>query len=121
MAEQAAEKDKELAKKEKLLREDEQLKRVAKKECLFELEELKIQLELQTISPEQAITQGIDQPKMDITRIVPRFNPKEDEIRLYLTIFERQLKFLNIPETKWITYLISSLPTEIAQFIARED
>ncbi|GBO32368.1 hypothetical protein AVEN_22758-1 [Araneus ventricosus] len=49
------------------------------------------------------------------------FNPKEDEIGLYLTIFERQLKFLNIPESKWIPYLISSFPIEIAQLIARED
>ncbi|GBM18874.1 hypothetical protein AVEN_20866-1 [Araneus ventricosus] len=127
MAEQATEKDKlELAKKEKLLHENGQLKRVAKnerveKERLFEIEKLKIELELQTISQNEAIAQETDQPKMDVRRIVPRFNPKEDEIGLYLTIFERQLKFLNIPESKWIPYLISSLPTEIAQLIARED
>ncbi|GBN57850.1 hypothetical protein AVEN_30141-1 [Araneus ventricosus] len=94
MAEQAAEKDKVLTKKEVADNE-----RVEKKR-LFELEKLKIQLELQTISQKEAIAQGIDQPKMDVTRIVPRFNPKEDEIGLYLTIFERQLKFLNIPESK---------------------
>ncbi|GBN71540.1 hypothetical protein AVEN_126348-1 [Araneus ventricosus] len=58
---------------------------------------------------------------MDVRKIVPRFNPKEDEIGLYLTIFERQLKFLNIPESKWIPYLTSLLPTEIPQLITRED
>ncbi|GFW68618.1 retrovirus-related Pol polyprotein from transposon 297 [Trichonephila clavipes] len=40
---------------------------------------------------------------------------------LYLTIFERQAKFLNIPEKTWAAYLIGSLPPDIAQLIARED
>ncbi|GFU72492.1 retrovirus-related Pol polyprotein from transposon 297 [Trichonephila clavipes] len=40
---------------------------------------------------------------------------------LYLTIFERQAKFLNIPEKTWTAYLIGSLPPDIAQIIARED
>ncbi|GFT42437.1 retrovirus-related Pol polyprotein from transposon 297 [Trichonephila clavipes] len=63
----------------------------------FELEKMKIQLEM------------------------PRFNSKEDEMGLYLTIFERQAKFLNIPEKTWTAYLIGSLPPDIAQLIARED
>ncbi|GFT28662.1 retrovirus-related Pol polyprotein from transposon 297 [Trichonephila clavipes] len=40
---------------------------------------------------------------------------------LYLKIFERQVKFLNIPEKTWTAYLIGSLPPDIAQLIARED
>ncbi|GFU09721.1 uncharacterized protein TNCV_5027481 [Trichonephila clavipes] len=40
---------------------------------------------------------------------------------LYLTIFERQAKFLNIPEKTLTAYLIGSLPPDIAQLIARED
>ncbi|GFT99664.1 uncharacterized protein TNCV_1140561 [Trichonephila clavipes] len=40
---------------------------------------------------------------------------------LYLTIFERQVKFLNIPKKTWTAYLIGSLPPDIAQLIARED
>ncbi|GFU08180.1 transposon Ty3-I Gag-Pol polyprotein [Trichonephila clavipes] len=39
----------------------------------------------------------------------------------YLTIFERQAKFLNIPEKTWTAYLIGSLPPDIAQIIQRED
>ncbi|KAF8785780.1 Transposon Tf2-9 polyprotein like [Argiope bruennichi] len=58
---------------------------------------------------------------MDITKVVLRSNPKEDEIGLYLTIFESQLKFLSIPESEWIPYLISSLPTEKALLIPRQD
>ncbi|GFV55265.1 uncharacterized protein TNCV_5010131 [Trichonephila clavipes] len=40
---------------------------------------------------------------------------------LYLTIFERQAKFLNIPEKTWTAYLNGSFPPDIAQLIARED
>ncbi|GFW50519.1 transposon Tf2-9 polyprotein [Trichonephila clavipes] len=40
---------------------------------------------------------------------------------LYLTIFERQAKFLNIPEKTWTAYPIGSLPPDIAQLITRED
>ncbi|GFY12278.1 retrovirus-related Pol polyprotein from transposon 297 [Trichonephila clavipes] len=40
---------------------------------------------------------------------------------LYLTIFERQVKFLNIPEKTWTAYLIGSLPPDIAKLITRED
>ncbi|GFW43506.1 uncharacterized protein TNCV_4768591 [Trichonephila clavipes] len=43
------------------------------------------------------------------------------KVGLYLTIFERQAKFLNIPEKTWTAYLIGSLPPDIAQLIARED
>ncbi|CAL1286159.1 unnamed protein product [Larinioides sclopetarius] len=62
-----------------------------------------------------------DQAKLDLSRILPKFNPKEDEIGLYLTMFERQLKFVNIPETNWIPYLIGSLPSEINQMIVKEN
>ncbi|GFW77541.1 uncharacterized protein TNCV_2499331 [Trichonephila clavipes] len=40
---------------------------------------------------------------------------------LYLTFFERQAKFLNIPEKTWTEYLIGSLSPDIAQLIARKD
>ncbi|KAF8771446.1 hypothetical protein HNY73_018869 [Argiope bruennichi] len=75
---------------------------------------------MQKISQKETVQETI-QPRMDITKVDSRFNPKENEIGLYLTIFEHQLKFLSIPESEWIPYLISSLPTEIVQLIARED
>ncbi|XP_035214507.1 uncharacterized protein LOC118188226 [Stegodyphus dumicola] len=36
-------------------------------------------------------------------------------------MFERQLKFANIPETDWIPYLIGSLPSEINQLVVRQN
>ncbi|KAF8789940.1 hypothetical protein HNY73_005035 [Argiope bruennichi] len=97
-----------------------EVKRVEKERFFFELEKLKIKPEMQKISRKETVLET-NQPRMYITKVVPRFNTKDDEIGLYLTIFEGQLKFLSIPESKRILYLISSLPTEIAQLIAKED
>ncbi|XP_035229745.1 uncharacterized protein LOC118201708 [Stegodyphus dumicola] len=36
-------------------------------------------------------------------------------------MFEHQLKFVNIPETDWIPYLIGSLPSEINQLVVEEN
>ncbi|GFV81760.1 retrovirus-related Pol polyprotein from transposon 17.6 [Trichonephila clavipes] len=87
----------------------------------FELEKMKIQLEMQKLSQAPVASQQLENPKLELNRIIPRFNSKEDEMSLYLTIFERQVKFLNIPEETWTAYLIGSLPPDIAQLIARED
>ncbi|GFU65437.1 retrovirus-related Pol polyprotein from transposon 297 [Trichonephila clavipes] len=87
----------------------------------FELEKMKIQLEMQKLSQAPVTSQQLENPKLELNRIIPRFNSKEDEMGLYLTIFERQVKFLNIPEKTWTAYLIGSLPPDIAQLIARED
>ncbi|GIY64385.1 hypothetical protein CEXT_344251 [Caerostris extrusa] len=32
----------------------------------------------------------------------------------------QKLKFLNVPESKCVTYLIASLPSDVAELIARE-
>ncbi|GFX87523.1 retrovirus-related Pol polyprotein from transposon 297 [Trichonephila clavipes] len=87
----------------------------------FELEKMKIQLEMQKLSQAPVTSQQLENPKLELNRIIPRFNSKEDEMGLYLTIFEHQVKFLNIPEKTWTAYLIGSLPPDIAQLIARED
>ncbi|GFV12566.1 retrovirus-related Pol polyprotein from transposon 297 [Trichonephila clavipes] len=73
------------------------------------------------LSQAPVVSQQLGNPKLELNRIIPRFNSKEDEMGLYLTIFERQAKFLNIPEKTWTAYLIGSLPPDIAQLIARED
>ncbi|GFV96293.1 retrovirus-related Pol polyprotein from transposon 297 [Trichonephila clavipes] len=82
---------------------------------------MKIQLEMQKLSQAPVTSQKLENPKLELNRIIPRFNSKEDEMGLYLTIFERQAKFLNISEKTWTAYLIGSLPPDIAQLIARED
>ncbi|GFU27071.1 retrovirus-related Pol polyprotein from transposon 297 [Trichonephila clavipes] len=87
----------------------------------FELEKMKIQLEMQKLSQAPVTSQQLENPKLELNTIIPRFNSKEDKMGLYLTIFEHQAKFLNISEKTWTAYLIGSLPPDINQFIARED
>ncbi|GFS63555.1 retrovirus-related Pol polyprotein from transposon 297 [Trichonephila clavipes] len=76
---------------------------------------------MQKLSQAPVVSQQLENPKLELNRTIPRLNSKEDEMGLYLTIFERQAKFLNIPEKTWTAYLIGSLPPDIAQLIARED
>ncbi|GFV54363.1 retrovirus-related Pol polyprotein from transposon 297 [Trichonephila clavipes] len=87
----------------------------------FKREKIKIQLEMKKLSQAPVTSQQLENPKLELNRIIPRFNSKEDEMGLYLTIFERQAKFLNISEKTWTAYLIGSLPPYITQLIARED
>ncbi|GFU88444.1 retrovirus-related Pol polyprotein from transposon 297 [Trichonephila clavipes] len=87
----------------------------------FELEKMQIQLEMLKLSQAPVTSQQLENPKLKLNIIIPRFNSNEDEMGLYLTIFERQAKFLNIPKKTWTANLIGSLPPDIAQLIARED
>ncbi|GFW83128.1 uncharacterized protein TNCV_3236761 [Trichonephila clavipes] len=39
---------------------------------------------------------------------------------LFLTLFERQMKLLDLGEDLWIPYLIGALPSDVTSLIARE-
>ncbi|GBN64977.1 hypothetical protein AVEN_79977-1 [Araneus ventricosus] len=52
--------------------------------------------------------------------LMSRFNPKEDDISLFLVLFERQAKIMNIPAENQVAKPISLLPPDIVQLIARE-
>ncbi|GBM69899.1 hypothetical protein AVEN_167407-1 [Araneus ventricosus] len=103
---------------------DERMAVAAEKEAerQFELEKSRIEAGVSRNMTHANSSQEVtDQAKFDLSRILKKFNPKGDEIGLYLTVFERQLKFVNIPETNWIPYLIGSLPSEINQMIVKEN
>ncbi|GBN50978.1 hypothetical protein AVEN_141461-1 [Araneus ventricosus] len=104
-------------------KEAERLAVAAEKEAerQFELENQESKQEFLNMTHANSSQEVTDQAKFDLRRIPPKFNPKEDEIGLYLTMFERQLKFVNIPETNWIPYSIGSLPSEINQMIVKEN
>ncbi|GFY55848.1 hypothetical protein TNIN_472211 [Trichonephila inaurata madagascariensis] len=53
----------------------------------FELEKMKIQLEMQKLSQAPVTSQQLEKPRLELNRIIPRFYSKEDEMGLYLTIF----------------------------------
>ena len=101
--------------KEKLAADEDKLA----KEREFELERMKIQLESQNVSQPISIPEP-EQPKWELNRILPKYDPKDDDMALFLNLFERQLKFLKVPEIAWIPYLIGSLPSEVGKLIARE-
>ncbi|GFU68273.1 hypothetical protein TNCV_834001 [Trichonephila clavipes] len=55
----------------------------------FELEKMKHQLEIQKLSQAPVTSQQLENPMVALNRIILRFNSKDDEMGLYLTIFER--------------------------------
>ncbi|GFV60834.1 retrovirus-related Pol polyprotein from transposon 297 [Trichonephila clavipes] len=68
----------------------------------FELEEkMKIQLQMQKLSQAPVTSQQLENPKLELNRIIPRFNSKEDEMgwikELKITTFD-QLKSLIIAD-----------------------
>ncbi|GBM81117.1 hypothetical protein AVEN_109156-1 [Araneus ventricosus] len=58
--------------------------------------------------------------KNRIYGVMPRFNPKEDEISLFLVLFERQAKIINIPVKNKVSQLNTLLSPDIVQLIDRE-
>ena len=39
---------------------------------------------------------------------------------MFFNDFKSQIKFMNLPESRWILYLISTLPSDIATFIVQQ-
>ncbi|GFV71168.1 uncharacterized protein TNCV_410511 [Trichonephila clavipes] len=58
--------------------------------------------------------------RLDLKTVLPTFIPDKDNISLFLTMFERQMKLLNIPADFWVSHLIGVLPSNIGRLIARE-
>ncbi|GBM06020.1 Retrovirus-related Pol polyprotein from transposon 17.6 [Araneus ventricosus] len=53
--------------------------------------------------------------------MIPKFDQANNDISLYLILFERQAQAADVPKEFWASHLLSLLPYEIAQFVARED
>ncbi|GFT71357.1 SCAN box domain-containing protein [Trichonephila clavipes] len=58
--------------------------------------------------------------RLDLKTVLPTFIPDKDDISLFLTMFERQMKLLNVPADFWVSHLIGVLPSDIGRLIARE-
>lgn len=101
--------------KRKLEREDRRLA----EERAFELEKLKLQTQnpVTTANPSQI---NCSPMRLDLKTVLPTFIPDKDDMSLFLTMFERQMKLLNVSTDLWVSYLIGVLPTEIGKLIARE-
>ncbi|GFW33343.1 uncharacterized protein TNCV_2795101 [Trichonephila clavipes] len=85
----------------------------------FELQKIQLQNETQRVVG----TQTLPQTKIELKKLLPTFNPEVDNMDLFLTLFERQMKLLDLGEDLWVTYislLIRALPSNVTSLIARE-
>ncbi|GFW01470.1 uncharacterized protein TNCV_5031201 [Trichonephila clavipes] len=95
--------DEENKQKEQILRE-------------FELQKIRLQNETQRVVGPQTLPQT----KIELKKLQPTFNPEVDNMDLFLTLFEWQMKLLDLGEDLWVSYLIGALPSDETSFIARE-
>ncbi|GFS56597.1 uncharacterized protein TNCV_1852701 [Trichonephila clavipes] len=94
--------DEENKQKEQILRE-------------FELQKIRLQNETQRVVGPQNLPK-----KIELKKLLPTFNPEVDNMDLFLTLFKRQRKSLDLGEDLWVPYLIGALPSDVTSLIARE-
>ncbi|GBN45785.1 hypothetical protein AVEN_189627-1 [Araneus ventricosus] len=82
----------------------------------FELEKLKLQNE-----SFNSAGSGSSRPKIDFLSMIPKFDQANNDISLYLILFERQAQAADVPKEFWASHLLSLLRYEIEQLVARED
>ncbi|GFV71342.1 uncharacterized protein TNCV_3133331 [Trichonephila clavipes] len=82
----------------------------------FELQKIRLQNETQRVVGPQTLPQT----KIELKKLLPRFNPEFDSMNLFLTLFEQQMKLLDLGEDLWVPYLIGALPSDVTSLIARE-
>ncbi|GFU95969.1 uncharacterized protein TNCV_253201 [Trichonephila clavipes] len=63
--------------------------------------------------------QTLTQTKIELKKLPPTFNPEVDNMDLFRTLFERQMKLLDLDEDLWVPYLIGALPSDVTSLIAR--
>ncbi|GFR15389.1 uncharacterized protein TNCT_462271 [Trichonephila clavata] len=82
----------------------------------FKLQKIQLQKETQRVVGSQTPPQA----KLKLKKLLPTFNSEVDNMDLFLTLFERQMKLLNLGKDLWVPYLIGSLPSDVTSLIARE-
>ncbi|GBN28622.1 hypothetical protein AVEN_191324-1 [Araneus ventricosus] len=92
-----------------------------------EKEERKFQLEKMRIEAGMATPNGnlVDErqvhynSRIEMSKAMPKFDAKESDTVLYMSLFERQAKRLKIDTSDWVSCLIPLMPTEMVELIAR--
>ncbi|GFY01516.1 uncharacterized protein TNCV_2607031 [Trichonephila clavipes] len=64
----------------------------------FELQKIGLQNETQRVVNPQTLPQT----KIELKKLLPTFNPEVDNLDLFLTLFERQMKLLDLSEDLWV-------------------
>ncbi|GFY09778.1 uncharacterized protein TNCV_3697401 [Trichonephila clavipes] len=64
----------------------------------FELQKIRLQNETQRVIGPQTLPQT----KIELKKLLPTFNPEVDDMDLFLPLFERQMKLLDLGEDLWV-------------------
>ncbi|GFV08358.1 uncharacterized protein TNCV_327921 [Trichonephila clavipes] len=83
----------------------------------FQLEKLRLESERLkglTSTPEAKVS------IYELTKVVPKFEMKDGDIVVFLTLFERQAKESWHRKRHWVSALLALMPSEINQLMARE-
>ncbi|GBM35301.1 hypothetical protein AVEN_38166-1 [Araneus ventricosus] len=106
------------------LRKQEYEERKRKDEMEFELQKIRLETEGRSLNSKSVANQNVNstqiKPKLEIHHLIQKFNSDENDISLYLIMFERLAKEAEILENTCVTHLLGLLPYDIAQLIARE-
>ncbi|GFX78495.1 uncharacterized protein TNCV_1295611 [Trichonephila clavipes] len=67
----------------------------------FEMQKIRLQNETQRVVGPQILPQT----KIELKKLLPTFNPEVDNMDLFFTLFERQMKLLDLGEDLWVPYI----------------
>ncbi|GFV49669.1 transposon Ty3-I Gag-Pol polyprotein [Trichonephila clavipes] len=86
----------------------------------FELEKLKLEAQNPPAFSGNSPQMDSNPMRLDLKAVLPTFIPDKDDISLFLTMFERQIKLLIVPVNFWIFHLIGIIPSDICRLIVGE-
>ena len=87
----------------------------------FELEKLKIQSSVKTVSlTSNSSVNEIAPKRVNLKDLVPRFDPKQIDVTLFFMIFERQAEKEKIEKNYWVSQLLTLLPSEMSELILKQ-
>lgn len=72
----------------------------------------KLELEIAAKNKIYSSTLSSATKRPDVLKLITKYNNQE-EISIYLTLFERQTKRLGVEKENWITYLLGLLPLRL--------
>ncbi|GBM31155.1 hypothetical protein AVEN_109996-1 [Araneus ventricosus] len=98
--------------------------RKRKDEMEFELQKIRLGADGRSLNSNFVANPNVNsaqtKPKLEIHYLMQKFNSDENDISLYLIMFESLAKQAEILENTWVTYLLGLLPYDVAQLIAKE-
>ncbi|GBM44305.1 hypothetical protein AVEN_23353-1 [Araneus ventricosus] len=104
------------------LRKLEYEERKRKDEMEFELQKIRLGAESRSLNSSSVANQNVNsmqiKPKLEIHHLIQKYNSDENDISLYLIMFERLAKQAEILDNTWA--LLGLLPYDVTQLISRE-